>query len=203
MLKEILNNKNKKLNNINNDDKNNQYFDKVIKIRRIKSARTFKNKHKMNLYTNKNSNPPPKGNKIKKLDQYIKEMKLENILERNNDKDNFSDYNNKNNKKIFKESKKLGRKNKEFRTRKRERTSLIKEGCTHETLSSKDNLIKFNSNINISFDNEKVYEQNQRDNSFKNEKEGHFEIYNYNEKNRERKSTKINESIINKEIDNK
>jgi hypothetical protein len=185
LLKEILRNKKLK-NNINNDDKNKKPFDNEIKIRKNKSAKTI-NKHKMNVLITKKNNPPPRGNNIKKLEQYLKERKLAKSSERNNDKeDNFSDFNKEGNIEILKENH-LSRNNKKFRSRKSEKiTNLIKEGVSHETISSKENFIKFNSNINLNFDNEKDYEQNPGDNFFKNENEENTE-------NTEKKEKEANE----------
>jgi hypothetical protein len=184
-MKEISKNKNENLNNNinkdNNDDKNNKDFDKKLKIRTNKFVKTVKNNPKMNLFViknNKNSNPPPKGNNLKKVEQYTKEMKMENSLDKKTEKDdNFLDYNNKNSIDIFKENKINDKRNKKFRSRNNERISFIKEGGTHETISSKDNLIKFN-NINLYFAYGKNYEKNQKDNSLKNRNEGQIEIYN-------------------------
>jgi hypothetical protein len=105
-------------------------------------------------------------------------------FERNNDKDdNFSDFNKESNIEIFKENN-LRRSNKKFSRKKSEKTSLIKEGGTHETISSQDNFIKFNNIIH--FDNEKDDEQNPEDNFFKNENEENTE-------NTEKKEKEANE----------
>ena len=216
MLKEIL--KNKKLkNNINNkyniDDKNKEDFDKKIKIRKNKSAKTINNQKVNILITNKN-NPPPKGSNIKKLQQYLQEKKMAKSSEINNDKDdNFSDINKESTIEIFKENH-LRRMSKQYSTNQNERINSIKEGATHYSLSSKENFIKFNSNINIHFDNEKEYEQNLDDNFFKNENEQNIDNNNniennnnivnnnYIEKNKKRKSSKKIGKISNKENNN-
>ena len=97
----------------------------------------------------------------------------------NGKEDNFSDFNKENNIEIFKENKKVERKSKKYRTRRNERKSLIKEGINPDSLSSRDNLLKFNSNVNIPFVNEKEYENKPGNNFFKKEIEEKIENNNY------------------------
>ena len=188
MLKEILKNKNKEekpKNNINKDYKDNQNKQDLVKRRnrrRNKTSKTIKSNIRLSLFLNNknNPNPPPKGNNLRKYDQYLQEIRLEGPLDLNNNKeDNFSDFNKENNIEIFKENKKIERKSKKYRTRRSERKSLIKEGVNPDTLSSKDNLLKFNSNINIPFVNEKEYENKPGNNFFKKEIEERIDNNNY------------------------
>ncbi len=151
MLKEIV--KKQKLKNNNNKDNNEskkEDFEKLIKNLNNKSSKNINNNKMNELIINKN-NPPPKGSDLKNTDQYFQTKSSERNIVKN---ENFSDFNKESTKEICKEID-LSGKSKIDRMRRNERSNLFKEGTIHDVLSSRENFIKFNNNINICFDNKK------------------------------------------------
>jgi len=204
MFKEYLKNKNKdekiknSTNKDNNDDKKKQDGFQRRKDRKNKISKTIKANHKISLFLNKVNNPPPKENNIKKIEEYLQENKADNSLDRNNVKEeNFSDFNKENKIEIFKENKKFARKSSKFQTKRFEKMNLIRDGITYDSLlSSKDNLIKFNSNVNIPLVNEKEYENKPGNSFFRKEIEDKIENNNFIENNNLNENNNHNENYI-------